>query len=212
MIFKQIPSGGDRNFGYLAACEVTGLAAVIDPSPNPEACFQTAEKLKVKVTYVINTHSHYDHSGGNNFFKEKSQAAVISHELASSGDIKITDGQTLPLGELNLDFIHTPGHTIDSICIKITDELITGDTLFVGKIGGTYTEEAAKQEFDSLKILMALPDNIKVWPGHNYGVRPSSTIGEERKSNPFCLRLKDFNEFIWLKNNWEMYKKEHNIL
>ena len=82
----------------------------------------------------------------------------------------------------------------------------------MGKVGGTYTVSAAKQEFESLKKLMKLEDDVRIWPGHNYGVRPSSTVGEERKSNPFILRLENFENFVWLKDNWLAYKKEHNIL
>ena len=88
---------------------------------------------------------------------------------------------------------------------------MTGDTLFVGKVGGTSTREQALVEFESLKKLMALSPDIHVWPGHNYGVRPTSTIGEELESNPFILRLNNFDDFFWLKQNWAAYKLEHGI-
>jgi glyoxylase-like metal-dependent hydrolase (beta-lactamase superfamily II) len=211
MIFEQIPCGGDRNFGYLVACETSQLAAVIDPSPDPLHCGEKAEALNLKIVSVINTHFHHDHSAGNSYFKEKYNAAIITHESISSGDILVKDGQTLSVGNLTLLFIHTPGHTDDSMCVKVNQELVTGDTLFVGKVGGTYSNSAARKEFESLKKLMKLDDDIRIWPGHNYGVRPSSTIGKERKSNPFILRLNDFQDFVWLKDNWAEYKREHNI-
>ncbi|MCK5222789.1 MAG: MBL fold metallo-hydrolase, partial [Candidatus Aminicenantes bacterium] len=110
-----------------------------------------------------------------------------------------------------VEFIHTPGHTPDSVCIKAGDNLITGDTLFVGKVGGTYSEEEAKEEFMSLAKLISLPGHIKVWPGHNYGTAPSSTIMNEKETNPFIQRLKNFNDFLWLKQNWAVYKVEHGI-
>lgn len=211
MIFEQIPCGGDRNFGYLVACEISQMAAVIDPSPEPLQCWDRVKKLKLRVEYVINTHSHADHAGGNSFFKVKSQAAIVTHASVVSGDIRVENSQSLPLGELTLLFLHTPGHTEDSICVKINRELVTGDTLFVGKVGGTYSASASRMEFESLKGLMKLEDDIRIWPGHNYGVRPSSTIGKERKNNPFILRLNNFQDFIWLKDNWAEYKREHNI-
>jgi hydroxyacylglutathione hydrolase len=81
----------------------------------------------------------------------------------------------------------------------------------VGKVGGTYGDAAAKIEFESLKKIMALDPDTEVWPGHNYGIKPSSTIGFELKKNPFIKRLKDFNEFLWLKQNWTQYKQEHGV-
>jgi hydroxyacylglutathione hydrolase len=211
MIFQQIPSGGDRNFGYLVACETSRLAAVVDPSPDPLPCWNRIEELNLTLAYIINTHSHADHSGGNMFFRKKSPAPLVTHVSVASGDIRVENGRILSLGELSLLFLHTPGHTDDSICLKIERDLVTGDTLFVGKVGGTYSTGAARQEFESLKKLMKLEDDIRIWPGHDYGLHPTSTIGRERNSNPFVLRLNDFKEFVWLKENWVEYKREHNI-
>ena len=211
MIFRQIPSGGDRNFGYLVACKISKLAAVVDPSPDPVPVGEITEGFGLKVAYIINTHSHQDHVAGNRFFIEKYSANLVAHESIINADIRIEHGQTLALGELTLEFIHTPGHTPDSICVQIDHELITGDTLFVGKVGGTYSLSGARDEFESLKKIVKLNDHIRVWPGHDYGVRPTSTIGEERQSNPFILRLADFKDFVWLKDNWLAYKREHNI-
>jgi glyoxylase-like metal-dependent hydrolase (beta-lactamase superfamily II) len=211
MIFQQILSGGDRNFGYLVACEHLKRAAVVDPSPDPISFGKKAELLDLNIVYVINTHSHHDHSAGNLYFKEKFSASVVAHESVPASDIRVKHGQTLLLGQLTLSFLHTPGHTTDSLCVLVNQELMTGDTLFVGKVGGTYAVREAREEFESLKELMKLEDGIRVWPGHDYGIHPHSTIGEERRSNPFIIRLNDFNDFIWLKDNWLDYKREHNI-
>jgi glyoxylase-like metal-dependent hydrolase (beta-lactamase superfamily II) len=90
-------------------------------------------------------------------------------------------------------------------------QLFTGDTLFVGKVGGTGYGDDAREEYDSLhQKLMTLPDDTVVWPGHDYGVAPQSTIGHEKETNPFILRP-DFQSFVELKRNWLAYKAEHGI-
>lgn len=214
MIFFQIPSNGDRNYGYLIGCEKTKKAAVIDPSPDPKPCFEKTRELGLTVAYIVNTHTHFDHTGGNRFFQKETNARLITHQSArtgDSGDITVNDGEILNVGEISLSFYHTPGHTPESMCVLAGNELMTGDTLFVGKVGGTSGREQARVEFESLKKLMALAPGIRVWPGHNYGVQPSSTIGNELKSNPFILRLNNFDDFYWLKENWAAYKLEHGI-
>lgn len=210
MIFKQINSGGDRNFSYLIVCEDTKLAAVADPSPDPLPVLKEVENLELKVIYIFNTHSHPDHTGGNAYFKKQTGAEIVSF-TGGGGDLEVNDGGVLNIGNISVEFIHTPGHTSDSVCIKIKDNLITGDTLFVGKVGGTYSEAEAKEEFVSLTKLMSLPGHIKVWPGHNYGTAPSSTILNEKETNPFIQRLNNFKDFLWLKQNWAAYKIEYGI-
>ncbi len=97
------------------------------------------------------------------------------------------------------------------MCILVGDAVFTGDTLFVGKVGGTDLGEGARTEYDSLhQRLLALPDDTRVYPGHDVGVAPKSTIGHERETNPFLLQL-DFEAFVNLKRNWAAYKKEHGI-
>ncbi len=210
MIFKQINSGGDRNFSYLIYCEETKLAAVSDPSPDPVPVLNEIKKHSLELQYIFNTHSHPDHTGGNEYLKNRTGAKLVTFE-GGGGDLGVNDGAVLNVGNISFEFIHTPGHTPDSICIKAGENLVTGDTLFVGKVGGTYTEEEAKVEFESLKKLMSLPGHLKVWPGHNYGIAPSSTIDNELKTNPFIMRLNKFEDFLWLKQNWATYKVEHGI-
>ena len=212
MIFKQLNAGGDRNFSYIIADEKSKEAAVIDPGlPLSEVTrFLTGKGLKLK--YIINTHDHYDHMGGNKVLAETTGAKIAMHESAySAHDIDLKDGDVLNLGTTPLRIIHTPGHTSDSICIYAGNELVTGDTLFVGKVGGTGYGQDARNEYNSLHDkLMTLPSETGVWPGHDYGVLPSSTIGDELRENPFIL-CENFDAFVDLKRNWLEYKRKHGI-
>lgn len=212
MIFYQVPIGGDRNYGYFVADEKTRTAAVVDPAYTPQKLVGLAREYQAQIVYIISTHDHGDHTNGNQAVKRATGAQIVLHKNAfSPHDIAIGDGDELPLGELTLKIIHTPGHTDDSICILVEDILLTGDTLFVGKVGGTDYGEGARKEYDSLhNRLMTLDDHIRVYPGHNYGVQPHSTIGQERRTNPFLLRT-SFDDFVELKINWLKYKRQHGI-
>ena len=212
MIFEQINTGGDRNYGYLIGDEASKEAALIDPSYSPEKMVERAEKLGLNIVYIINTHGHYDHINGNETAQRKTGAKIAAYKDAGVGEnINLSDGDVLKLGELELKIVHTPGHTADSLCLLAEDKLCTGDTLFVGKVGGTGFGTDAKQEYESLhNKIMTLPDNVQVYPGHNYGTAPSSTIKQERESNPFLLQ-ESFDKFLWLKKNWLQYKIDHGI-
>jgi hydroxyacylglutathione hydrolase len=212
MIFEQLNAGGDRNFSYVVADQSTGEAAVIDPGMKPEIERSFLNEKGLKLKYVINTHDHFDHTGGNSVLSQATGASIAMHSSAHSHrDIDLSDGDILPLGGIDLRIIHTPGHTPDSICILAGNELISGDTLFVGKVGGTGFGSDARDEYESLHDkLMILPPETRVWPGHDYGVRPSSTIGIEKDENPFIQR-DSFESFIDLKRNWLEYKREHGI-
>ncbi len=212
MIFEQIAVGGDRNFGYLVGDEQSKKAMLVDPSYNQKKVLSLVSDLGLDVIYVVNTHGHYDHSKLSKRIAKATAAQVVCHKSASRGSqLGVDDGHQLEVGSLLVKIIHTPGHTADSICLLAEDKLITGDTLFVGKVGGTDLGDSARQEYHSLfDKLLKLPDNTQVWPGHDYGVRPTSTIGDERRENPFLL-CGSCEEFIDLKRNWAKYKREHGI-
>lgn len=203
MIFKQIPSGYDRNFSYLIADEKSKEAGIIDPSTDISKIKEEIKNLKL--IYIINTHSHFDHTAGNKELKELTNAKIMQHESSKEKhNISVKDNQEIKLGKLTLKVIHTPGHAKDHICILIENKLLTGDLLFVGKIGGTgpyFKDSNSKEEYDSLRRIMGLDENIEVYPGHDYGIQPSSTIKNEKEKNPFIL-CKSFKEFQNLKDNW----------
>ena len=211
MLFRQVRCGGDRNFGYLLADPVGGKGAFVDPSPDSEPLLALAAEMGFAIVYVINTHDHGDHTAGNRRVQAATGALRVLHRSSPLAEIAVDDGDSLKLGTLTLTFLHTPGHTPDSICVLAEQHLLSGDTLFVGKIGGTVGQQAARTQFDSLKRIMALGAGFSVWPGHDVGRAPSSTIEKEAETNPFCLTLNDFVAFYELKQNWAVYKREHGI-
>lgn len=212
MIFEQIPTGGDRNFAYLIGDASTRRAAVVDPANDPAGVLARVTAHDLTLAYVVNTHDHFDHAGGNREVLAASRGA----RLLRGGKDGVTDGETIRLGAVTLTFLHTPGHSPDSMCVLVQEppapgKLITGDTLFVGKVGGTDYDAGARAEYDSLhRKLMVLPDETEVWPGHDVGVAPSSTIGHEKRTNPFLL-CPDFAAFVELKRTWLEYKRRHGI-
>ena len=197
MIFEQIKIGYD-NFAYLIADEKSGYAALIDPAFEPEKILKKSEKGSLEIKYLINTHSHYDHTNGNDYILKNTNAVLIGFNKKAPA-VSIKDNDPLELGELELTFIHTPGHTPDSICILTENKIVTGDTLFVGTIGKTGFENDARLMFQSIqKKILPLKDSIEVYPGHDYGPFISSTIGNEKKNNPF-LKVNSFDSFLKLK-------------
>jgi glyoxylase-like metal-dependent hydrolase (beta-lactamase superfamily II) len=203
MIFEQIRAGGDRNFGYLLADRDAAQGVLIDPSYSPEQFVERARAQGITITHVINTHGHPDHVNGNDQAVGATQAKIAAHP-ALRPDTPLADGSSLAVGGWTLQVLHVPGHAADHITLYEPSHqlLITGDLLFVGKVGGTRTDRDAEVEWDSLQRLLArVPDTATVWPGHDYGVRPSSTIGLERATNPF-LRCKGLEDFLRVKTEW----------
>jgi glyoxylase-like metal-dependent hydrolase (beta-lactamase superfamily II) len=213
-IFEQLRTGGDRNFGYLIGDREAKVAALVDPSYTPEALVDRAKAQGLAVRFIINTHGHTDHTNGNTKAKELTGALLAAWRGAAiAPDLPIEDAQILALGSLRLRFLHLPGHCDDHLLIHLAAErvAITGDLLFVGKIGGTQTEEDARVEYASLqRLLSELPDETTLWPGHDFGARPASTIALEKATNPF-LRVKDIGEFLELKQDWPRFKAEHGL-
>lgn len=214
LVFEQIRTGGDRNFGYLLGDRAARQAVLIDPSYSPEALVERARAQGLAVTHIINTHGHGDHSNGNARAAELTGAPVAAHpDSPLAPQLRLRDGHELEAGALRLQVMHTPGHTDDHIVIyeRTYQLLITGDLLFVGKIGGTGSAMDARAEWNSLRqVLAAFPDSATVWPGHDYGARPSSTLYIEARANPFLL-CTSLQEFIRLKDDWLIYKSRHGL-
>ena len=188
MIIEQIEVGSMDNFSYLVGCEKSQRALVIDPAGDAEPIVSLAKQHGLTIELIVNTHGHGDHTAGNAALKELTGAQIVIHqqdaERYPGADLFLTDEATLQLGEISFDVIHTPGHTPGGICLYAQGNLFTGDTLFVGDSGRTDLAGGHRPTLGaSIRKLMALPDETTVWPGHDYGPTPSSTLGWEKRNN-----------------------------
>ncbi len=182
---------------YVVNCVQTREAIIIDPGldvpSEAEQIVRYVDKSKLKVKFVVNTHGHPDHIRGDRTLKEKYSVPICIHAYdancldALGGNISpvnilLEDEGLIKFGQETLKVMHTPGHTPGSISFVGEKLVFTGDTLFAGGIGRTDFPEGSNLEMRrSLKKLLHLPDNYVVYPGHG----PVSTIGEEKRVNPF---------------------------
>jgi len=198
MFFKQIQQHSD-NFSYIIADEESKEAVVVDSSFNASKIISIVNANGFTVKYVINTHGHSDHTAGNAELTSILGAKIVAHRLSMVPcDLAVNDGDVLTVGKIPIKVIYTPGHTADSICLLVDNgKLLTGDTLFVRECGRTdLGGGSAESMYDSLfHKLLKLSDSVEVYPGHDYGLKSSSTIGEERKSN-YTLQPRSLEDFV----------------
>ncbi|MFW6011184.1 MAG: MBL fold metallo-hydrolase [Desulfosalsimonas sp.] len=208
MDIRQIHIPRMDNFSYIISDSATKTCAVIDPAFDPQKIMQEAKSAGYSITHIINTHAHMDHTSGNSEIIGATDAKLCIHKndapqlkklfskavsriMGGRGspepDCILSDGDSIKIGETELKVIHTPGHSPGSVCIYVPGHVFTGDTLFVEAVGRTDLPGGSfDQLMDSIKSrLYCLPDETIVWPGHDYGPAPSSTIGEEKQNNPF---------------------------
>jgi len=187
------------NFSYLVGCEKTRQALVIDPGGDTAPIAAAAETENLKITLIVNTHGHGDHTAGNAPLKALTGAPVLIHHMDAdrypgADRLLPDDDDTLQLGEITINIIHTPGHTPGGICLYALGNLFTGDTLFVGDSGRTDLAGGHRPTLGaSIRRLMTLPDDTVVWPGHDYGPTPSSTIGWEKRHN---VNAKEYGYYV----------------
>ncbi|MEK6982934.1 MAG: MBL fold metallo-hydrolase [Nanoarchaeota archaeon] len=212
MIFKQIPVGQMQNFSYIIGDENSHEAVVVDAGWEVDKIIDIADKEKLKITKIVLTHSHYDHVQKVDELALKANAVIYSHELDYNEIIKFIKNNTIKtiklknndeikVGSIKIKVIHTPGHAPGAICLLFENKLLTGDTLFVNAIGRTDLAGGdAIKLFESLQKLKKLNDNVEVYPGHDYGDVPYSTIGKEKKDNPYfkCETKEEFLSLVGL--------------
>lgn len=193
MILETIPVGMLAANCYILGCKDTKEGVVIDPGGDASKILYKIEKLDLTIKYIILTHGHDDHIGAIDEIKEKTNAPIAIHKLDKEilegenklADLYLKDGDILPIGSIELEIIHTPGHSPGGICIFTEGIVFTGDTLFAGSIGRTdFYKGSMEQILSSIRNkLFVLPENTKVYPGHG----PSSSIAREKNTNPFFM-------------------------
>ena len=199
MDIEQMKVGFMDVFCYIVSCPNTKQALVIDPAGNEEHIVLRLKEKELDLKYIVNTHGHPDHTCGNFKMRALTGAKIIIHELdeqmfnsahgneiarqwgftpSPPADITVKDGDYITVGDVSLKVIHTPGHSPGGICLLGEGNLFTGDTLFVGAIGRTDLPGASMGQFmESIKKkLLTLPGETIVWPGHDYGMRPSQQL------------------------------------
>jgi glyoxylase-like metal-dependent hydrolase (beta-lactamase superfamily II) len=195
----QIPVGQMANFTYIIADEERGESAIIDPSWDLEKIFDALKKNNWKAKYIINTHSHFDHVLGNEQVAEITGAKIVQHKNSKlTKQISVSDGDIIRIGNIPIRILHTPGHSTDSICLVVNNELVfTGDTLFVGNCGRVDLPGSnPKDMYNSLfEKVSKLEESLTIYPGHNYGPSPTSTIGKEKKTN-YVLQPRSIQDFL----------------
>ncbi len=207
MVVRQFEVGEFNVFAYLIGDETAGEGLFIDPADDTERLISEAEAFGLKITRVVNTHSHVDHVMGNRAMVDRTGAKIVIHEkeamnlarprdellrmfkatLSPPADLLVKHGDTIRVGQIGLQVIHTPGHTQGGICLCLEGMVFTGDTLFVGSVGRTDFPGSSWEDMErSIRDrLYALPGSTVVYPGHHYGVTSTSTIQYERRTNPF---------------------------
>ena len=205
----QTVTGSYQVNTYLVSCPETREGFIVDPGGDAEKIKQMVMDNSIKVKYILNTHGHADHILANKELKDAFAVPVCMHRadaeffikpeiqkisekelgLAAPGstDIKLNDGDLLKVGNLEILVIHTPGHSPGSVCFLVEGNLFTGDTLFVGDVGRS---DLVGGSFDTLlqsikEKIIVLPGDTTVWPGHNYGEPPTSTLAWEMEENPY---------------------------
>jgi glyoxylase-like metal-dependent hydrolase (beta-lactamase superfamily II) len=202
MVVEQIKAVFD-NFSYIISCLKSKEAAIVDPSFDATKTLEFISINSLNLKYIILTHYHSDHTRDTLRIKESyPNGKIISSKsdgknMGFNVDLYVSDNDELKVGDVNLKFILTPGHTKGGICIIVDNEaILTGDTLFIGDCGRTDLPGGSfEQMFKTLQEkIKPLPDKLIVYPGHDYGPKHFDTLGNQKKTNKVLL-AKNLEEF-----------------
>ena len=213
LIVEQIEIGPMQNFTYVIGCRRTHEVVIVDPAWDVTNLVEHINNKGYNLTAALATHYHPDHVGGsfgNNEVEgvaklmEINPVKVHAHKLEVPGLKKVTalsdsdivsveSGDTLKVGDIEIEFLHTPGHTPGSQCFRVKNTLISGDTLFINGCGRVDLPGSNSEDmYHSMCKLCSLPDHTLLLPGHNYGHVPNATMGETKQMNTY-LRIDDID-------------------
>jgi glyoxylase-like metal-dependent hydrolase (beta-lactamase superfamily II) len=222
LYFRQVPVGEMANLAYLIGSRSTRQCLVVDPAWDVDALLDLAERDEMRVVGALATHYHPDHVGGRIFglsieglarLVARAPVPVHVHAREAEGIARVTGlsasdlvphaaGDEIALGGVRVRLLHTPGHTPGSQCFLVEEaggagRLVSGDTLFLGSCGRVDLPGGSVEDlYRSLhQVLRRLPDDTLLFPGHLYAAEPSSTLGEEKRTNPF-LRAASLEQFL----------------
>lgn len=187
MLFEQIATGGCRS--YLIGCADTCAAALIDPElTQTDRYLALAARHGLRIHYAIDTHTHADHFSATRELAHRLDVPIVMHQASTAPfvNLRLGDGESIVLGKLRINVMHTPGHTRDSMCLRVENRLFTGDTLLMGATGRTDlpTGDPEALHESLFNGILKLDPALEVYPAHEYKDRDHSTIGQELAQNP----------------------------
>src|SRR5215470_7646255 len=219
LYFKQIEIGPMQNFTYLIGDTLTREALVVDAAWDIPGLLQLAEQDGFTITKALVTHYHQDHLGGDfsghhiegavellekikaKVYINKTEAPFLARltGLSDSDMVKVDSGDKTTVGNMEVTFIHTPGHTPGSQCFLVENRLVAGDTLFINSCGRVDLPGSSPEDmyYSLTQKLAKLPDDTVLYPGHNYAEKPFATLGEQKRHNMF-LRFNNLSDFLEL--------------
>jgi len=206
LFVEQIEIGPMQNFVYIIGSRSTREAAIVDPAWDVDALLEHLEGQDLVPVAALVTHYHPDHCGGGmrghqvegvaelvgkrdlRVYANKAEAAGLKRVtgLSESDIVKVASGDKMKIGPIEVEFLHTPGHTPGSQCFRIRDTLVAGDTLFIDGCGRVDLPGSNPDEmYQSLQKLRTLPDETILLPGHNYSSVPKATMADTKKMNSY---------------------------
>jgi glyoxylase-like metal-dependent hydrolase (beta-lactamase superfamily II) len=204
----QTEVGLISNLNELIADSASGEAAVVDPAYEVDRLLEAARGRGWRITAVLLTHTHPDHTDGAEEMVQATGAPLYvgagevdpARAAAPSARIvPLSGGERIAVGGVTVEALATPGHTVSGTSYLVEGAVMTGDTLFVGGCGRTdFPGGDPRVLWRSLQKLAALPEETRVYPGHDYGQTPTSTIGWEKTTNPYLL-CRSEDEFVALR-------------
>ena len=210
MIFKQLFDQKSSTYTYLIASAEGREALIIDPVlENVHQYIELLKQLDLRLVKVIDTHIHADHVTGASKLKDITKCSTImgDHTPAESVEIKVKDDEYINLDNLKIRAMYTPGHTSDSYCFLMNNQLFSGDTLLINGTGRTdFQNGSSTAAYNSIfNKLLKLPEDTLLYPAHDYKGEKVSTIGKEKKQNP-RLQVNSVDEYVEIMNNLNLKK------